>query len=171
MRVFLIGYMGAGKTTIGKALARKLGFKFIDLDYAFEERYKITIPKFFSKYDEEAFRNLEADVLHHYLSLDGFVISTGGGLPCFFDNMDQIIDNGVAIYLKMPPKALAHRLKHSKKIRPIIENKQPEELIAFIEEQLKKRELYYNRAQYIVDGINLDLDSLANILKKDFNLS
>ncbi|MBI9033505.1 MAG: shikimate kinase [Bacteroidales bacterium] len=171
MRVFLVGYMGAGKTTIGKALARKLGFKFIDLDHAFEEKYKISISLFFSKYDQKSFRKLESELLNEYLAVESYVISTGGGLPCFFDNMDKITEYGAAVYLKLSPKALLHRLTHSKKTRPLIQDKNPQELIEFIETQLKERELYYNRAQYIVDGINLDLDSLVRIIKEDFNLS
>ena len=90
MRIYLIGYMASGKSNLGQLLAEKLGYSFIDLDYLFEERFRISVLDFFEKYDEDGFRKIERSILHETLEQDDVVISTGGGTPCFFDNMHFI---------------------------------------------------------------------------------
>jgi len=161
MRVFLLGYMGSGKSSKGKKLAKKLNLNFFDLDILFEKKYKLTIQQFFSKYDEGLFRKLEHKLLKKILHDDNMVLSLGGGSPCFYDNMNLINESGITIYIEMPVKALQHRLTHAKKPRPLIKNLTPENLESFIAGQLRERENYYLKAHLTISGINLDIDQLA----------
>jgi shikimate kinase len=166
-RVYLVGFMGAGKTTFGKMLASRLGYTFLDLDIAFEEKYKTTVDLFFKKYGEEVFRKLEYELLLSTFELEDHVISTGGGTPCFFDSMEQINKHGVSVYLKMPPKALYDRLVHAKKLRPLVAKKSDSELLEFIEQKLAEREPYYSKADYIVSGLSVNADFIAGVIKSN----
>ncbi len=161
MRIYLIGYMGSGKTTTGRRLAKKLGCNFIDLDEMIEEKYHITIPTLFDKYDEDTFRLLEKKTLSETFKTDNIVISTGGGTPCFFNNMEMINANGISIYLKMNSKSLINRLLNAKRKRPLITGKSPEELLSFVTSQLKLRETFYLKAKIIANGEESDIDWLA----------
>jgi shikimate kinase len=163
--IYLIGFMGGGKTTAGKKLARLCGREFIDLDAMIEGKYRITIPDLFERYDEAAFRKVEHETLKQTFLLQNQVISTGGGTPCFYNNMDLINANGVSIYLKMHPRSLYNRLMNSRKKRPLLDKKSPEEILAFIEDALVRREEYYNRAHYVVRGEDLDLQELLDIIE------
>ena len=126
--VYLIGYMGAGKSTAGKQLARLLGYSFIDLDRAFEESYRISIMDFFEKYDEAAFRVLERKLLETTFSLESHVISTGGGTACYSDNIHLINQHGISVYIQMHPDSLFSRLKNAKRPRPRISALNDDEL-------------------------------------------
>jgi shikimate kinase len=108
--IFLIGFMGCGKTTLGRKLASRLDYEFIDLDDIFEEKVGMTITEYFSAFGEDAFRKLESEVLKQTKYPENAVVSTGGGLPCFFDNMDWMNAHGKTIYIKLSPKTLANRL-------------------------------------------------------------
>ncbi len=124
--IFLIGYMGSGKTTLGKKLASKLALPFIDTDEEIVKQIGMSITEYFAQYGEDAFRALEREQLRKFAERAA-VISTGGGAPCFFDNMDWIKANGYAVYLQMSPKALFDRLSQSKlHKRPILIGKSPE---------------------------------------------
>ena len=101
MLLFLLGFMGSGKTTIGKKLANILHYAFIDLDAAFEQRHSISISDYFQRYGEAQFRNEEQQLLHSTLHLQDTIISLGGGTPCHFDNLQQIKQAGFTIYLKL----------------------------------------------------------------------
>jgi shikimate kinase len=164
MKIYLVGYMGSGKTTNGRQLARRLHMDFLDLDEFIERTYRISIPLFFGKYDEKAFRTVERESLHKTLSSDNIVISTGGGTPCFFDNMDWMNQNGLTVYLKMHPKSLYIRLTESKKTRPLIKQKPEAELTDFIMSSLEYRETFYSKAAITVKGESLDIDQLAGEL-------
>lgn len=163
--IYLIGFMGSGKSTAGKKLAAMLGYSFIDLDSMIENKYKITIPDIFSRFDEAAFRRVEHETLKQTFGLQNHVIATGGGTPCFFNNMELINLNGYSIYLKMHPKSLYDRLIHSKKNRPLITGQPGEKVLDYIEEQLWKRNYFYNRAKHTVKGEGLRIDELADFLK------
>ena len=165
MRIFLIGYMGSGKSTVGKKLAAKLDFNFVDVDSFIEQEYKISINDFFKKYGEEKFRDIEHLALLEIIENDNLIISTGGGLPCFNNNMQIIKENGVSIYLKLNVNGLYSRLVNSKKKRPLIQGMAEDDLKKFIEKQLSEREQYYLQSDFIVEGINVDYKNLKAIIE------
>jgi len=132
MLVYLIGFMGSGKTTVGKKLAGKLGYDFIDLDEMIEKKYRITINNIFNKFDENAFRLIEQETLTETFKLKNTVISTGGGTPCFFNNMQLINKYGISVYLKMHKQSLYDRLINSKTKRPLLTEKTPNEILNYI---------------------------------------
>ena len=151
-RVYLIGYMGCGKTTIGKRLAKSLGWDVIDMDSRIESRYRKTIPDIFASEGEDSFRKKERFILEELSALENVVVSTGGGAPCFFDNIDVMNSSGLCVYIRMTPEALAARLKNAKANRPLLKDKTEEELTNFIKEQLEKRRAFYEQARYVIDN-------------------
>lgn len=165
-RIYLVGFMGAGKTTFGKMLASKLGFDFVDTDQLFEKKYKTTVDLFFKKYGEELFRKLEREILHLTFDMDKVVVATGGGTPCFYDNMEQIKRNGLSLYLKMAPKVLYDRLVHAKKVRPLVAEKSDEELLDYIKHKLSEREIFYKKSDYIISGLSLDIDFILDLIRR-----
>ena len=151
-RIFLIGYMGAGKTTLGKAFARSLGLTFIDLDWYIEERFHKTVRQIFEERTEEGFRELEKRMLHEVADFEDVVIATGGGTPCFFDNVEYMNRKGETVFLDVSQEVLFRRLKVAKQQRPLLANKTDEELMAFIQEALEKRLPHYTKAKYVFNG-------------------
>ena len=155
-RIILIGYMGAGKTTIGKALSKELGIIFYDLDWYIESRMRKTVSQIFAERGEEGFRKIEHSMLHEVAEFENVIISCGGGTPCFFDNMDYLNEQGQVVYLKATPEVLYKHLLMAKVERPLLKGKSHEELIAFIKEQLEKREPFYSKARYTLDVSLMD---------------
>ena len=152
-RVFLIGYMGSGKTTIGKLVAEKLGYGFVDMDAHIEEKYFNTISNIFAELGEEQFRLMEQRCLHEVSDFEDVIISTGGGAPCFFDNMEYMKSQGLTIYLKLTAAELTERLEASQaNKRPLIAGRSGEELKKFIADGLAKREAFYLQAAYALSG-------------------
>lgn len=166
MRVYLVGYMGAGKSTTSKRLANRLGWEAYDTDRLFEERFKISINDFFKKYDADLYRKLETQVLHDTLKYDNAVIATGGGTACFNDNMEWMNQNGFTIFLKISPESAYERLGHSKVRRPIVVNTPPEELEEFIHKNYAERMPFYEQAKLVYKAENLDIDSLISAMKE-----
>lgn len=154
MKYYLVGYMYCGKSTFGRQLAEAKGMDYLDLDRAFEARYHYTVPMFFDRFGEEAFRTLETQMLHSTADLDNVVIATGGGTPCHSGNMDFILAHGTAVYLQMPVDALVQRALRSRNPRPLMHGLPEPEMRAVIERQLKEREPVYLRAPIIIDGTN-----------------
>jgi shikimate kinase len=152
-RIFLIGYMGSGKTTVGQLLATQLGYGFIDMDNHIEGKLFKSISQIFTELGEDQFRLLEKQCLHEVAEFDHVVISTGGGVPCFFDNMEYMNKQGITVYLKLSSADLAERLEqsHANK-RPLLANRKGEELLHFISEELAKREPFYSQAAFSVSG-------------------
>ena len=148
IRIFLTGYMGSGKTTLGRALAADLNVQFIDLDHYIEQRYRKTIAQLFAENGEDGFRTIERRMLHEVGEFEDVIISTGGGTPCFFDNIEFMNAQGTTIYLDVPVERLFIRLCIARSKRPLIKDKSDEELRAFIIEQLEKRAPHYSKAQY-----------------------
>ena len=151
-RIFLIGYMGAGKTTLGKDLATLMGLSFIDLDYYIEERYCRTVSRIFAEKGEDGFRDVEKRMLHEVAMFEDVLISTGGGTPCFFDNMAFMNEAGTTVYLKVSVKELTARLEISRTTRPVLKNRSGDELMAFVAESLEKREPFYMQALVVFDA-------------------
>ena len=154
-RVFLVGYMGAGKTTIGKVLSKMAGLTFIDLDYYIEGRFRKTVSQLFAERGEEGFRTIEHNMLHEVAEFEDVLISTGGGTPCFFDNMAFMRQQGMTIYLRVTVPELANRLELCKQTRPVLRNRSGEELQAFVRESLAARSSFYEQAQLIFDADRL----------------
>lgn len=150
MRIYLVGYMGSGKTTLGRRLARLTGLSFIDLDKYIEERHCRTVQQLFAEEGEELFRRYERKALEEVSEYDDVVVSTGGGAPCFFDNMELMNRTGTTLFLDIPPGLLTARLLRSRTERPLIKGKSPEELRAFIADSLAKRRPFYEMASVTV---------------------
>lgn len=146
--------MGAGKTTVGKALAKDLGLMFYDLDWYIESRMHKTVAQIFKERGEDGFREIERNMLHEVAEFEDVVISCGGGTPCFFDNMEYLNEQGQTLYLQASPEILAMHLRMGKTVRPLIQGKSEEELLLFIKESLEKRDPYYTKAKYT---LNVDL--------------
>lgn len=155
-RIFLTGYMGAGKTTLGRDLSDFLGLSFIDLDVFIEERFHKTIRQIFAERGEEAFRELERRMLHEVAEFEDIVVSTGGGTPCFFDNMSFMNSCGQTVYLRVSIDELAARLEMARQTRPVLQNRTGEALKAFIRESLESRLPFYEQARFIFDAETMD---------------
>jgi shikimate kinase len=150
-RIYLVGFMGSGKSTLGKALANALGWTFNDLDTLFENRFQCSIPEYFKQFGEDDFRNAERQVLQDSFKASNVVFATGGGAPCFFDNMAQMNNYGTSVYLKLPPAALVKRLHGGKHGRPLVAEKNDDELLGFIESKLAEREPFYCQSHLVVE--------------------
>jgi len=156
-KVYIIGFMGSGKSTTGMKLASFLGWSFTDLDRSIEERTGLSIPEIFSLHGEAWFREKESETLKNLRSLTNGVISTGGGTPCYGSNMDYMLETGLTIYLKLTPGQLRSRLSGTSDQRPLIKDLGDEDLLRFIEEKLAIREKWYNRAELTFNGFDTDI--------------
>lgn len=154
MRIFLTGYMGCGKSTIGRKVAALMGINFIDLDKFIEERNFKSVPDIFAQEGELAFREKERQALMEVSQFEDIVVGTGGGAPCFFDNMQLMNDAGITIYLAPDNDILAYRLLKSKTERPLIAGKSREDLLEFIETALQKRAPFYEQSKIVIRGVN-----------------
>ena len=167
--------MGSGKTTIGRRLAKKLDFQFIDIDHFIENRQRKTINEIFSEKGEDAFRIMECKALEEISLFENVVVSPGGGAPCFYNNMELMNKSGFTVYLKTSPEELIKRLSKTKNKRPLLKEKTPAELQVFIAENLEKRNYYYNQARLIFDtgqmpaksNINNIVDNLILLLPQN----
>jgi shikimate kinase len=163
MRIYLVGYMGCGKSTIGRKVADIMSFSFIDLDKFIEERNFKSVPAIFAEEGESAFREKEKSALLEVSQFEDVVIGTGGGTPCFFENMNFMNANGVTIYIAPETEVLATRLLNSKTERPLIIGKKRAELIDFINQALIARAPFYEKATIIIrDQQDLDPQFVVN---------
>jgi shikimate kinase len=166
VRFFLIGFMGSGKSYVGKKLAELIGLEFIDLDEMIIQKAQKTIPEIFQEYGESHFRNLERECLFETQNFNKTIIATGGGTPCFFKNMEWMNSSGVTIYLNVATPILVNRLRKEIHGRPLIASKSEEELSEFINQKLIERQSFYEMAHityHIRKGnepIFLELESL-----------
>ncbi len=164
MRIYLTGYMYSGKTTVGHKLATRLGYQWIDLDQMLETTFHTTVPIFFKRYGEEAFRKIEQKLLHSTAERDSIVISTGGGTPCHFDNIEWMNLHGTSVYFDVTIETLLRRASQSKKPRPILAGMTEEERSLYIRQQLSQRLPYYQKANIIFPADQPDLDQLIGLV-------
>ncbi len=160
MIIFIIGFMGSGKSSTGKKLAEKLGYEFVDTDKRIVEKLGMSVNEIFDRLGEETFRKEESRLLKELVSGKNLVVSTGGGLPCHGDNMEIINRNGISVYLKASPEELYARLLSRKHKRPLIRDLSDSELKTFIEEKLAVREPYYKMARHVMKGIDVRFEDL-----------
>lgn len=162
--ITLIGFMGSGKSTVGRQLARAKDWEFTDLDMYIQKTSGRSIPDIFSLLGEDKFREIESDCLKEVLEFPNQVIALGGGTPCFHNNMESIKSRSTSIYLKVSPEGLANRLMRSPSPRPLIEGKSPDELIEYISSELIKREEFYLQADFIIESDQTRFDDLLALV-------
>lgn len=163
-RIYLVGYMGAGKTTAAKRLASRLGWKAADTDTLFEEKYRISVDDFFQKYDEPLYRKLESEILKSTENLENTVISTGGGTACYFDNMDWMNLHGLTVFMRISPAAAVDRVLHSHHKRPLTRGKSEEELMEYVTWHYASRMPFYEQARITVKSENLEIEHLLQLI-------
>lgn len=164
--IILIGFMGCGKSTLGKKIAEKLSFSFVDMDAEIEKQEKISISEIFKTKGEEHFRALEHQMLLSFVSKTNLVISTGGGTPCFYNNMEIINSIGKSIYIDLPAETLAQRLENEKSKRPLIADLSKEELLLYIQKKLNERKAFYALAQIEFSPVESSDSQLISYLKQ-----
>ena len=164
-RIFLIGFMGSGKSTHGKTLARKIGYQYMDMDQLIEETADMSIPTIFKEHGEAVFRKWEYDILLELCKRERLVISTGGGAPCHGKMMKIMKAKGSTVYLELAPEALRDRLLRSRNERPLIKGKSESELLEFISTLLAERVPYYQQADHYVDGLHFKVEDLVAMLE------
>lgn len=155
MRIFLVGYMYSGKTVVGKRLSKMLSVEWIDTDRRVEELCNKTIEQIFEQDGEEFFREKEREVLLSLKDCQDVVVSTGGGLPCYKDNMEIMAKIGKTIYLELTPLQIYSRMSQSKKRRPLLERIAPGERLNYIDRSLAERESFYKKADVTISALNL----------------
>ena len=165
MRIFLIGFMGSGKSTFGKELAEQAGLAFADLDDIIETEQRQSIREIFDHGGEERFRVAEHEALlrtiHH---TDELVLALGGGTPCFFGHMELLNKTGTTVYLKYPPEVLFGYLQNEPDKRPLLSGMSPDELLKYIQDKLREREPFYMQAQKILEWPDISVPSLLKAL-------
>lgn len=170
--LYIIGYMGCGKTTFGRAYAAAAGLTFIDLDDFIEKRHNATVRQIFDRYGEEEFRRIEREMLHETAGMRDCVVSCGGGTPCFFDNVDFMNEHGTTMWLKASEPTLFSRLVRKREKRPLLAGKSDEEIRVLISSQLAARSPFYGKSKIEWYGDSLEDrrqidDNIAEFIKKD----
>lgn len=159
--IFLIGFMGVGKTSLGKKLANRLKVPFLDTDDLIEQKTGISIADYFEKNGEKSFRNVEKELLRNYNFKDS-IVATGGGLPCFHENIKFMNEKGITIFLNRPAKELQQRLVNAKKQRPLIKKLSDDELLEFITFKLDERLPFYEKANFTLDRNNQTVEEIIS---------
>ena len=162
--VFLIGFMGAGKTTYGRSLAQQTGLRFVDADDYLMERSGCSIPELFAEKGEQGFRQWERQCLEELCRMTDVVVATGGGMPCFFDNMELMRRSGLTIYLEASVEVLARHLEGTGDRRPLLKGKTPEQLRGYIAATLEQRRPFYELAACRIDATRPDIVHLLGEL-------
>jgi shikimate kinase len=156
--IIFIGFMGAGKTTLGKKVARRLSLPFVDVDAEIEKRIGLSIPQIFETYGEAHFRALERTFIHNIAPDFQAVLSTGGGLPCYQNNMEILLKLGQVFYLRRSAKELVNRLSKNKAQRPLLADLSDDEMLDFVNQKLEEREKFYKQAHWIPDRTQQEPD-------------
>lgn len=164
MRIFLVGFSGAGKTYWGKKWGQTHKINYYDLDDVIMEAQGLTVSEIFEKLGETEFRKLERKALESFFLKDDFILSCGGGTPCFFDNMEKMNELGTTIHLHAEPDQIYQRIISETEKRPLLKKMQPSEIRLFIEQKLKEREPAYHKAKFVVDTKSINEDTLRSLL-------
>ncbi|MBS0010436.1 MAG: shikimate kinase [Bacteroidales bacterium] len=164
MIIYLVGFMGSGKSTFGRRLAARGEWYFMDLDLVIEKSEDRTIAEIFDQSGEEYFREVETTMLRNIAREENVVLACGGGTPCYNDNMEYMNREGITVYLKYDHAILAHRLVNAKKVRPLVRGMGEEELLEYVRTKLAEREEWYMKAQLIIDGLRADPGKLKDII-------
>lgn len=162
MKISLIGYMGSGKSTVGRLLAGKLNLPFLDLDDLIVQKSQKSIAEIFKISGEIKFRQQEREILREILEQnEDFVLALGGGTPAYYDNIDLINENSLAVYLRLSPVEIVRRLENETDKRPLLSHLKPEEILEFIAKHLFERRPYYEKAKIILDIQQLNPEAIA----------
>lgn len=154
--IFIVGYMACGKTTLGRALARKMGVDFIDLDFYIEQRYRRSVKEIFAERGEEGFREIERNMLREAGEFEDVVIACGGGTPCYFDNMEYMNSRGVTVWLRASEERTVERMLIVPGKRPLVAGKSREELLEYVGHHMAERRPYYSQARITFTGEHLE---------------
>lgn len=158
--------MGSGKSYWGKVWAKENGYSFYDLDAKIEQAFKMTVEQIFEKHGEEKFREIERLYLRKFENKKKYLLASGGGTPCFFDNMEWMQQHGLVIYLKASPQYLLEKVMDETAKRPLLKKVNSSELLFFIQKKLREREPFYNKAHHIAEVEKLDKNSLTLLMSK-----
>ncbi|HEX3933543.1 MAG TPA: shikimate kinase, partial [Puia sp.] len=165
MKIFLIGFMGSGKTHWGRRLGTKLNLPFYDLDTVISEQEKKTVAEIFADQGEEYFRYQEKETLERISAeQESFILSCGGGTPCFFNNIEFMKKNGKVVWLNTSIDMLTQRLQKERMTRPLISDVDEDDLRRYVIRKLSERRMYYQQADVTVGEENTNLDELIHIL-------
>lgn len=163
-RIYLIGFMGSGKSTLGKQLASKLNREFIDIDFLIEDFTKKSIYDIFIGKGEQIFREIEQQILRKTINYSNAVIATGGGTACYYNNINWMNINGKTIYIKVAPTILYERLLNSRSNRPLIKKFNDVQLFDYVKNQLPERESFYKKAHYVIDSKSTTVNDIVKCL-------
>ena len=164
--IFLVGFMGAGKTTLAKKTASKLGYQWIDTDQEIEKKEGVKVSEIFEVRGEAYFRALEKQLIDGLIPSEKMIVATGGGLPCFNNLMETLNQLGTTIYLERTPKELFQRVKQATNSRPLIAHKSDEELLEYIESAMEKRREIYLQSNIIADRFSQTPEKLIELIQK-----
>src|SRR3989338_6330565 len=164
-RIILVGFMGCGKSTLGKKLASALDLPFLDSDEQIGMGVLLSVGEIFGTYGESRFREIETEYIASLFGEGEFVLATGGGMPCFNKNMERLNELGTTFYLERSPKELAHRLKHAKEQRPLLEGLSEDDLVKFIEQRLGEREEFYKQANFVLSRDEQKADTILEFIR------
>ncbi|MEZ5013401.1 MAG: shikimate kinase [Chitinophagales bacterium] len=171
MRIYLIGFMGSGKSTFAKRLAQYLDYDLADMDHLIEQVEKHSIPEIFQLHGEEYFRRTESDVLHSTLLFENAVIACGGGTPCYFDNMDWMNKRGITVYLHQTAERLFGRLREKKNKRPLIAHMEDGQLRDYIIQKLAEREAFYLQSKIVAEMDKISKNDLMRMIKEHIKVA
>lgn len=164
MRIFLVGFSGAGKTHWGKRWGKQHNIKYYDLDEVIAQDNGDSVADIFENLGEKAFREIEKEALEYFLEIDDFILSCGGGTPCFFDNMDKMNEEGTTIYLYASIEQIFNNVISETSKRPLMSKLEPAEIRIYIEKKLKEREPSYRKAKITVDTEKINDETFGRIL-------
>jgi len=163
--VYLTGFMGSGKTTLGRKLAALLKYRFIDLDSEIEKRERRSVSSIFSDPGEKYFRRVESEVLRSIDREGDYVVASGGGTPCYGYNIDYMNSTGITVYLRMSAGAIVSRLATGASSRPLLAGLSGDDLLKYVENKISEREPYYLKSAIVFDGLNADASKLKEAIE------